>query len=382
MGKKPATTKKTRARKNKTFPTMPLKEALVIAKTIEAEASGTPMKRLTLFDTLGKSPDSGPSRALITASSKYGLTNGSYKADDISLTDLGKKIVSESSSPRERTRAMWSAGIDRIEPFSAIHSKFVNNKLPSESVLRDFLKDEADVDENDVQECIDTFIVNAKDSGILREMSGAERLLPVDHVVDELPAARIATTARIDSESSAAASVAEATESASTDWLNTCFYITPIGEEHSDLRKHSDLFLEHIVEPALTKLELKVVRADKIGRPGMITRKVLEYVLRSRLAVADLSYHNPNVFYELSLRHACGLPSLLIIRQRDKIPFDLKDFDTITIDDSDIYTLIPKLEVYKSQLASQARSAIEDDATIDNPIRTYFPGLQVTIPEN
>ena len=41
-----------------------------------------------------------------------------------------------------------------------------------------------------------------------------------------------------------------------------CFYITPIGEDGSEYRKHSDLFLGSIVEPAIEPFKLKVIRAD------------------------------------------------------------------------------------------------------------------------
>ena len=110
------------------------------------------------------------------------------------------------------------------------------------------------------------------------------------------------------------------------DWSKICFYITPIGEEDSEERRHSDLFLNSIVEPALEEFDLKVVRADQIGKPGMITSQVIEHVLKSRLVIADLSFHNPNVFYELCLRHVCRLPTVQIIRKADRIPFDLDQF--------------------------------------------------------
>ena len=47
----------------------------------------------------------------------------------------------------------------------------------------------------------------------------------------------------------------------------------------------------------------------------MITSQVLEYLKRSRLAVADLSYLNPNVFYEVALRHALRLPVVQLIER-------------------------------------------------------------------
>jgi hypothetical protein len=147
------------------------------------------------------------------------------------------------------------------------------------------------------------------------------------------------------------------------------------------MRQHSDLFLNYVVEPAISELKLKIVRADQIGKPGMIGSQIVEHVLRSRLVIADLSFHNPNVFYELCLRHVSGLPIVQVIRQLDPIPFDLQQFRTIQIDTTDIYTLVPKLEVYKSEIALQARRALENADAVDNPITLYFPGLKLNIPE-
>lgn len=164
-----------------------------------------------------------------------------------------------------------------------------------------------------------------------------------------------------------------------TDWSKTCFYVTPIGDPESEQRQHSDLFLSALVEPAIAEFGLTVVRADQIGKPGMITAQVIEHAVRSRLVIADLSFHNPNVFYELSLRHACRLPTVQIIRAADPIPFDLDQFRTIRIDTTSIYTLVPKLEVYQAEISNQVRQVLNDPDAVDNPLSTFYPVLKVTL---
>jgi hypothetical protein len=69
----------------------------------------------------------------------------------------------------------------------------------------------------------------------------------------------------------------------------------------------------------------------------MIGKQVLEHVLRSKLVIADLSFHNPNVFYELCLRHATRLPTVQLIRANERIPFDIDQYRTIKIDTGDVY---------------------------------------------
>jgi hypothetical protein len=111
----------------------------------------------------------------------------------------------------------------------------------------------------------------------------------------------------------------------------------------------------------------------------MITSQVLEHVMRSRLAVVDLSFHNPNAFYEMALRHACGLPIVQVTRKCDKPPFDVNQVRTVVVDTSEIHTLVPKLETYRSEIATHVRAALADSTT-GNPITVFFPGVKVTIP--
>jgi hypothetical protein len=139
------------------------------------------------------------------------------------------------------------------------------------------------------------------------------------------------------------------------------------------------LFLGSIVEPAVEPFKLSVVRADGIDRPGVITKQIIEYLLRSRLVIVDLSHHNPNVFYELAIRHMMRLPVVQIIRSADKVPFDINQMRTVTIDDSDVYSLVPKIEAYRSEISSQIRRALDDPEAVDNPITTYYPGLKAVL---
>ena len=110
----------------------------------------------------------------------------------------------------------------------------------------------------------------------------------------------------------------------------------------------------------------------------MITSQIVEHIVKSRLVIADLSFHNPNVFYELALQHVCRLPTVQLIRKGDKIPFDLDQFRTISIDNSSIYSMIPNLQTYRTEIAAQVRMALKDPDSVDNPISTYYPALKIS----
>jgi hypothetical protein len=361
------------------FPAVPFEEALTIANAIQKHAAGQKVRRLTLFDSLGKSPDSGASRQLITNSNKYGLTKGGYTAEYLELTPEGNLATAGDVAPREQLPARFKLAIEKIPIFEALYAAQKGNRLPATTVQEDLVKEQG-IPAEDAKECVEIFIVNAKFLGILKPIAGAERIISIEQAIEELP--NDPSTPETNNvgpliESRREITAPQVKPNSTVEWDRICFYISPIGQDDTEQRQHADLFLGSIVEPALEKFKLTVVRADKIGKPGMITAQIIEHVLRSKLVIADLSYHNPNVFYELCLRHVCRLPTVQIIRQVDKIPFDLDQFRTIQIDTTNIFTMIPNLQIYKAEIATQVRTALKDPDSTDNPVTTYYPKLKV-----
>jgi hypothetical protein len=129
----------------------------------------------------------------------------------------------------------------------------------------------------------------------------------------------------------------------------TCFVIAPIGSNESDIRKRSDKVLKHIFRKALAE-KYQVIRGDEIDEPGMITSQVLRAVQEAALVVADLTGHNPNVLYELAVRHAIEKPIIHVIEPKlSKIPFDIAGFRTIEFDLTDPDSIESAVEQLKKQ---------------------------------
>jgi hypothetical protein len=265
--------------------------------------------------------------------------------------------------------------IEAIVPFKDLYEGYKGKKLPAQEVLLDFLSERKRALGN-VEECVKLFILNVQFLGLLRTVAGSQILIPIEQAMDELldvDGARKPESQRVLEKEDRAIGT--------TDWAKVCFYITPIGADGTEERKHSDLFLNSIIEPALKDAGMKVVRADKIGAPGMITAQTMEYIIKARLVIVDLSFHNPNVFYELAIRHASQLPVVHIIRTRDKIPFDISSFRAIQIDNTDIYSLVPQLETIRLEIATFVANALADPASLKNPLTLFCPGLKMTMAE-
>ena len=374
--KKAASKTSARARKitgggrlQRSFPAGSFEDAMELANTLQ-KIGAERARRLTVFDELGRSADSGGSRQLVVNSGRYGLTTGGTQAEFLQLTDDGRLATSLDSPQRQQLRSRFRLAIESILPFKVLYDEFASKRFPTHSVLKDFLREKGYA-EAELQECVDTFIVNARFLGLLRTVAGAERLLSIEHVLDNL--AEGAAPATLTEALPRGPGVVEVPVTGTHDWSTVCFYVTPIGADNSEERLHSDLFLGSLVEPALSDFGLNVVRADQIGKPGMITAQVIEHIVNARIVVADLSFHNPNVFYEVALRHACRKPIVQVIRASDRIPFDLDQVRTITIDTTNIYALVPQIESYRSEIANQVRRALEGTGPVENPLTVFFP---------
>lgn len=357
--------KKKRSRRTMPFATMPASECTIIPESIWKYAAGQNIRRLTLFDQIGKAPESGPSRTLITAASKYGFIKGNTQSEYIELTEDGYIAFNPEENEKRKIMAKFRMIIQGNEFFNGLYEKYKNLKLPVKSVLIDSLG-ELGLDEAFREDGAELFIENARYIGLIKLLSGAERIVPIEQLIEETESNDTLIEKEIISGEE------DIQVNGTSEWDKVCFYIAPIGSDNSEERKHSDLFLENIVSPAIEGFGFKVVRADNISKAGMITSQIIDYIVNAGLVICDLSFHNPNVFYELSLRHSTKKPTVHIIRKKDGIPFDINDFRTIIIDDTDIYTLIPAIESYKSQIAQQVRQMLDDPESIDNPILSYL----------
>lgn len=111
--------------------------------------------------------------------------------------------------------------------------------------------------------------------------------------------------------------------------IKSCFIITPIGEEGSPENKAAMELIEHVISPVLQNHGFKPVPASKIYESGSINNQIIKRVIGDELVIANLTGLNPNVMYELGIRHAAKKTVIIMAEHGTKLPFDLKDERTI-----------------------------------------------------
>jgi tetratricopeptide (TPR) repeat protein len=106
-----------------------------------------------------------------------------------------------------------------------------------------------------------------------------------------------------------------------------CFVLMPFGkkQDNSGLWIDFDSVYYDLIYPAIEEAGLKPIRADEEKVGGLIHKPMFERLILCEYAVVDLTTANPNVFYELGVRHAVRPYStvLLFAEGTKQLPFDI-----------------------------------------------------------
>jgi tetratricopeptide (TPR) repeat protein len=126
-----------------------------------------------------------------------------------------------------------------------------------------------------------------------------------------------------------------------------------------------------ILQPAVP-LGFDIKRADELRQPGLIDRMYNEWLFDADIVLADLTFGNPNVYYELGIRQALSKRgTVLVACKGTKLPFDVRNQYVLHYD----YFAAPTLLAFQTEL----RQAIENASIqeLDSPVHVFLPGLVV-----
>ena len=111
-----------------------------------------------------------------------------------------------------------------------------------------------------------------------------------------------------------------------TSSTRRAFVIMPFGEKKAPdgTAIDFDAVYRELFAPAITAAGLMPHRADADRRGGSIHLDMFQDLLLAEFVVADLSLDNPNVWYEIGVRHALRAGgAVLTFALRDRLPFDI-----------------------------------------------------------
>ena len=158
----------------------------------------------------------------------------------------------------------------------------------------------------------------------------------------------------------------------------TCFIIMPFGEKShpvTGVKIDFDHVYKVFIKPAVTQMGLVCVRSDEISKAGLIHRDMIDKILTSDVVIVDITTGNPNVMYELGIRHAAKRWGTIILRHagHDAIPFNISGLRAIDYDLQDNDAVVHSQRL----LDTNIRNCLVE-RNIDSLVHTLFPGLNVT----
>ena len=117
-----------------------------------------------------------------------------------------------------------------------------------------------------------------------------------------------------------------------------CFVIMPFGDKPEGVGSLDfDTIYELMIKPSVYEAGLDCVRSDEIGRPGWIHAEMINQIYAADVAVVDITTLNPNVFYELGVRHALRPAVTVLIRKKTtEIPFNIQGLNLIEYEPENI----------------------------------------------
>jgi len=153
----------------------------------------------------------------------------------------------------------------------------------------------------------------------------------------------------------------------------SCFVIMPYGMKSMQTDAGAvdldfDDVYDRIIQPAIeADLGLNCEISRKINRSGLIHKDMIERIIESDAVVVDITLNNPNVFYELGVRHTARRSGTVIIRRRvdQTIPFNingLRVFDYEMSSDD-------KIKASREMLATNVAASLSEQS-VDSLVYT------------
>lgn len=296
------------------FPRRTLEDALRIPTAIRTHNGGKPWAPGEIAKALGVGGKTGNYFYLTTAARDYGLTEGARDAAEISLTELGKRVVyptSEEAAGQARVEAFLS-----VEKFRQVVDHYNGSSLPGDEFVRNTLETRFGLDPRTHDAFLDVFSKNCRYVGIGADWNG--------QITAPQPAGAPATSAPV------APPVTNGSGNGSgngrppglTPWAApsvtsetkkpVCFVIMPFVERTDAYAVgfFTEVFAS-LFQPAIEAAGFEARTAKRQGS-DVIQATIVNDLLDSELVLCDLTEHNPNVLFELGLRMAGEKPIALV----------------------------------------------------------------------
>jgi hypothetical protein len=154
---------------------------------------------------------------------------------------------------------------------------------------------------------------------------------------------------------------------------SACFVVMPFGRKPDSMGGEIDfdLVYQQLIQPAVSAAGLDAFRIDENFQGGLIHKTNFTALLKSDFAIFDVTTSNPNVLYELGIRHAMRPKTTIIIANGNaRLPFDLNILRVL------MYRLNPAGRPDEPGSFSSALGRMLRASETDSPLYALFDALE------
>lgn len=157
----------------------------------------------------------------------------------------------------------------------------------------------------------------------------------------------------------------------------SAFVIMPIKKLGTPEYEHYRALFDGVIAPTIADFGFSVKRADDYQSSGAITKDIILPLATADLVVADLTALNPNVFYELGVRHTLVRRGTIMIMDeaQSDLPFDIQAYRVIKFRGD-----IPGVNALRKELSSYVQQLEHEEyAGRDNLVHDWLPTLPANV---
>jgi len=155
--------------------------------------------------------------------------------------------------------------------------------------------------------------------------------------------------------------------------VKKCFIIMPFGSSDNPQEQlywdnHYENFLKKFLVEHFPNLEVK--RSEPSGES--LLDKILINITHNDLLIADISNLNPNVIWELGVRHSFKHGTIIIAKKGTKLPSDLKDVGVLFYDFSQ-HPYSSEINEFFKKFTDAIKNCLNNPNRKDSPVLEAIP---------
>lgn len=166
--------------------------------------------------------------------------------------------------------------------------------------------------------------------------------------------------------------------------MKTCYVSTPFSVRRLSDGSEFDynLFYRDIIKPTLKALNVDCFRGDEVTGNAIIHKAQLSAIMNSDIMVADTSILNPNVLYEIGIRHASNPgPTIVMHGQGEGAPpYDLQHIYWLWYRIKDGTLTQEDARELSNKLSEAIELSLKNGRKYQSPLHELFPELHVDRP--